>query len=186
MGENHFKILGLRPRLVLTADELRRNYDERCRIAHPDSGGERADFERLRLSYVELLSPGCRLRHWLSLAGVEILEGGVVPPLVSRRFEKISPLLQHAGEIEQRHKNAKSVLVRSMAEAEGVALLAKLEEARRETEQHLAELEEQFFDFEEAGAAAVEEEAVQTVRSLLFLEKWISRLREAWGKMGCW
>lgn len=186
MGDNYFEVLGLSPVLVLSGQELRDRYDERCRVVHPDSGGERADFERLKLSYGELLSPGRRLRHWLILAGVKKLDGSAVPAQVLQTFEKISPLLQQAAAIEQRRAEAKSVLVRSMAEAEGLALLAQLEAARGETEGEMAALEEKFPAYEEAGAEAVEEGAVETVRALLFLEKWHGKLREAWGKMGCW
>ena len=183
---DHFETLGLERRLDLEEESLRTRYDERCREVHPDAGGEAGEFDAVREAYACLSSPMRRLRHWLELAGVEVVEGGSLPGSVVDRFGEIGTLLRETEELAKRHGSARSALGRSVVEAEGLALQVRLGEVRGGVESAIGELVALFAEFEAAGARAVGEEAAETARALAFLEKWEGQLRAAWAQAGCW
>jgi len=183
---DHFEALGLERQLDLEAEELRMRYDERCREVHPDAGGAAEEFDAVREAYACLSSPPRRLRHWLELAGVEVVEGGSLPVPVVDRFGEIGVLLREAEELAKRYHSAQSALGRSVVEAEGIALQARLAEVRGGVEGAIEELVALFASYDESGPLAMGEEAVETARALVFLEKWEGQLRAAWAQAGCW
>ena len=183
---DHFEALGLERRVDLSAVTLRKHYDERCREGHPDAGGETGAFDAVAEAYACLGSPSRRLFHWLELAGITVVKDGSLPAPVVDRFEMIGALLREADELAERHREAQSTLVRSLAEAEGIALQARLSEARGELEDAIAEIASRFAWFDEKGALETGEEALEMARTLTFMEKWEGQLRAAWAQAGCW
>ncbi|MBJ06586.1 MAG: hypothetical protein CMO40_05625 [Verrucomicrobiaceae bacterium] len=185
-GQDYFSVLGLERRVDLDLGNLQQSYDRRCREVHPDNGGAREDFEVVREAFFTLQSPARRLRHWLETSGIEGTNRGSVPALVADRFEEINSLLQDSETVAQRHRNAQSALVRSMAEAEGLTLQGRLADVREEVAEAAGKLVSRFGNFDRLGPARVAEEAGETVRALTFLEKWEEQLRTAWARAGCW
>lgn len=185
-GRDYFGVFGLERRLDVDAGELQQRYDQRCREVHPDSGGAREEFEVLQEAFASLQSPARRLRHWLELAGLEGSGRGSVPAPVADRFEEISSLLQAAETVAERHGNAQSALVRSMAESDGMTLQGRLAEAREEVEKLSGAWVSRFGEFDRRGPTEVAEEAGEAIRALTFLEKWADQLRMAWARAGCW
>ena len=102
------------------------------------------------------------------------------------RFGEVGSLLREAGELAKRHRSAQSALGRSVVEAEGIALQARLAEVRGGVGAAIEELVALFAGYDEAGPLAMGEEAVKTARALVFLEKWEGQLRAAWAQAGCW
>ena len=183
---DHFEALGLERRVDLSAGTLRQNYDERCREVHPDAGGEAGAFDTVAEAYACLSSPSQRLFHWLELAGVEVVKDGSLPAPVVDRFGVIGELLREADELAERHREAQSILARSLVEAEGIALQARLSEARVELEGVIEGITARFAWFDEKGALETGEEALEMARTLTFMEKWEGQLRAAWAQAGCW
>jgi hypothetical protein len=122
----------------------------------------------------------------LELGGAVPEENGALPAQAMAHFAELGPLLQRANEIAERHRGARSVLARSLAEREGLALLPRLESARRETQAQIGALEGRFPELERRGPCEAGSEAMEILHSLLFLEKWEGQLQEAWGRLGCW
>ncbi len=183
---DHFEALGLERLVDLSTVTLREHYDERCREAHPDAGGEAGAFDAVAEAYACLGSPSRRLFHWLELAGVTVVEDGSLPAPVVDRFEMVGALLREADELAGRHREAQSTLVRSLVEAEGIALQARLSESRGELEDAIAEMVSRFAWFDEKGAIETGKEALEMARTLAFMEKWEVQLRAAWAQAGCW
>lgn len=183
---DHFEALGIERQLDLSPETLRTHYDGRCQEAHPDAGGTAKGFDAVTEAYKSLASPARRLRHWLELSGITVVEDGSLPPAVEERFDPINELLRAASEIAERHREARSTLVRSVAEAEGIALQPRIAEARGELENAIAEIVSGFKRFDQSEPCEIREEAMEVVRSLSFLERWEAQLRAAWAKAGCW
>ena len=74
--ESAYERLGVERGLVMEDEALRAAFDEVTGEVHPDAGGEREEFARVREAYDALRSPGRRLRHWLETAGVAWEAGG--------------------------------------------------------------------------------------------------------------
>lgn len=183
---DHFETLGMEKRLDFSIETLRRHYDERCQEAHPDAGGTTGDFDAVTEAHKCLASPARRLRHWLELSGCAVVEDGSLPPAVEERFEKISTLLRGASDIAERHREARSTLVRSVAEAEGIALQSQVAEARGELENAIAKIVAGFKQLDEGDPDESRARAIEAARCLSFLEKWEVQLRAAWAQAGCW
>ena len=95
-------------------------------------------------------------------------------------------MLREADELAERHREAQSILARSLVEAEGIALQARLSEARVELEGVIEGITARFAWFDEKGALETGEEALEMARTLTFMEKWEGQLRAAWAQAGCW
>jgi len=185
-GSDHFESLGMERKLDLSPETLRAHYDGRCQEAHPDAGGTAKGFDAVAEAYKALSSPARRLRHWLELFGIRVVEDGSLPPAVEERFGPVNALLQQASEIAERHREARSTLVRSLAEAEGISLQGRIVEARGELENAITAMVSVFKRFDESDPHEIREEAVELVRVLSFLERWEAQLRAAWAQAGCW
>ena len=185
-GIDHFAALGLERQLDLSHETLRAHYDGRCQESHPDVGGTAQGFDAVAEAYKTLSSPSRRLRHWLELSGNKVVEDGSLPPAVEERFGPVNALLLKASEVAERHRGARSTLVRSLAEAEGISLQGQIVEARGELDNVITEMVSTFRRFDESDPHEVRAEAMELVRSLSFLERWETQLRAAWAQAGCW
>ena len=185
-SRDHFDTLGMERRLDFSPETLQMHYDVRCREAHPDAGGSTEDFDAVAEAHGCLASPSRRLRHWLGLTGSAVVEDGSLPPAVEERFGQINTLLRATSEIVERHQNARSTLVRSLAEAEGISLQGRIAQARSEIENAIGEILVAFKRFDENDHHEIRKEAITAARSLSFLERWEAQLRTAWAQAGCW
>lgn len=183
LAEDSFAVLGLGRCLRLNENDLERRYDERCREAHPDAGGDRAEFQALQRAFAVLKSPGRRLRHWLELEGEAFDPRGEMDHEVMAHFGDLSAALRHADEISRRQGDARSALTRSLAQREALAVQDELGRLRELTAGLIADCGGRFEGFERRGASASREEAGETARTLLFLEKGDRQLRAAWAKL---
>lgn len=173
-----FAILGLERQPDLSDEELQAHYDERCRVLHPDAGGDVAEFQTLREAYELLLSPGKRLQHWLELSG-GWKEGQDLDPAVSALFGTLGPLFQRGEELARRSESVSTALARSLLEREKLALMPEIESARAAVEEEIAGLVETVGRFSDPQWEA-NGEACRVARSLLFLERWTQQLRQLW------
>jgi hypothetical protein len=180
MSEDCFARMGVERRLCWTPEGLQEIYDLRCREAHPDSGGEHADFQEVQRAIAVLRSPAKRLRHWLESEGVVYDEGGALEEEVTGSFADLGELLRSAREAARRIAEGRSALAKSLAQRDALAMQEKLEEARSRLEALSERLCGRFEEFEREGARAAAASAGVTARSLMFLEKWTRQLREAW------
>lgn len=175
-----FEELGLERDLGVTEEVLRERYDRGSGERHPDGGGTREGFAELREAYEVLRSPAKRLRHWLELEGGELPKVGMVPEGVMGVFGEVGGLLQRVGEVRVRKDEARTALVRSMVEREGMGLAEELEEVRGRVVARREEIMGSFGRFQEEGYGACREAAEEAAAELSFLEKWEGQLQEAW------
>lgn len=173
-----FRVLGLERRLALSEEALRSAYDEGCREAHPDAGGDSGQFQALGTAFRLLLSPGQRLSHWLELEG-EAQEGaGELPAALLSLFGILGALFKKTDEVVVRREQARSRLAQSLAERDALLAVEELEEGGAAIAALRSEYESRFSRFEREGAASCREEAAEAARALRFLEKWQGQLRE--------
>lgn len=175
-----FEEMGLERDLRVSEGVLRERFDRESAERHPDGGGTREGFARLRESYGVLRSPARRLRHWLELGGEETPRVGMVPENLMVFFGEIGVLLQRVEALRRKKSEARSTLVKSMVERESMELAEGLEVMRRRVAERGEVLEGCFGDFQERSVEGVAEEAMTVAASLAFLEKWEAQLREAW------
>lgn len=175
-----FAELGLERDLRVSEEDLRGSFDRASLERHPDAGGDREGFARLRESYDILRGPGRRLRHWLELEGVELRGAEGLPEGVLGLFGEVGGLLQRVEAGRERKAEARSALGRSMVEREMMGLTEELEAMGNRVAARTVELEGRFGEFQEKGAVEGAAEAVGVAAELVFLEKWSAQLREAW------
>lgn len=177
---NAYERLGLERGLVLDEEELRAAFDRVSGSVHPDAGGDREEFARVREAHGTLRSPGKRLRHWLETGGVAWEIGGSVPEGLLESFGVIGDLVQQVDGLVAGKAAAQSALRRSMLEREGMELLERVEKQLGHVQGMRENLVGGFGEFERAGARACADEAAEAARTLAFLEKWEGQLRERW------
>ena len=105
---------------------------------------------------------------------------GMVPENLMVLFGEIGGLLQRVEALGRKKGEARSVLVKSMVEREGMELSEGLEAMRGRVGEEVAELEGMFEGFQERGVEGCSEEAMTVASSLAFLEKWDAQLQETW------
>lgn len=177
-----FSTLGIEPALEPDEDFLRARFDALCREHHPDSGGEGEQFARVQSAFESLRDPGKRLRAWVELHG-----GKVDLPQDEETmawFARVGELVQRADAVLGRKRDARTALVRAMAERDALSLLGEVEALRKELEQEKARLRGRFCDFESGvpgpGLAAAELAAGRWT----FLDRWDAQLNERWIQLG--
>ena len=179
---NAFETLGIEPRLVMDAENLRDAFREAGRTAHPDAGGAEEAFAALNAAFEILSSPSRRLRHWLELRGLAVETRGTVSPEIMDLFTQVGETSQRAEALVRRRDEAKSALGRALLERETQA-------CREDVERTIALLETAigrecavFPDFENAATPDLAA-AAASVRNLAFLEKWRSGLRSMFSRL---
>ncbi len=98
-------------------------------------------------------------RQWQSETLIEVVVPGQAPRVYDLRDPKLSTTADGGSSWQTAH----TVVLKAIEEL--VALFA---------------------GYDEAGPLAMGEEAVETARALVFLEKWEGQLRAAWAQAGCW
>jgi curved DNA-binding protein CbpA len=171
---NAFARLGLKLGLVVSDEEIRDAFRKKAALAHPDGGGEEAEFSALREARDVLESPAKRLRA----NGIEADARGTITGEMADFFQRVAETGAEAETAIKAAAEAQSALAKGMAE---VRLMGSREKVRN----LLVEIE--------AGIAArvgifptIEKgqiEASTTMRDLVFLEKWKGSMRSLYGRL---
>jgi curved DNA-binding protein CbpA len=179
---NAFETLGIKPGLTFSDDELRSAFREAGKLAHPDAGGDEAEFARLREAFEIISSPSRRLKHWLELRGSPSDPRGAVGPSLMDLFSLIGETSQQAESVIRRRDETKSAL--------GMALLENDTQLCREDVEKAIQQVETAINSECAVFPAIENAAVTDVesvsmiaRNLAFLEKWRAALRSLFARL---
>ncbi len=177
--DDAFATLGLERRLDLPDTDIENAWRELSRDLHPD--GDHGDADRaaaVNLAWQTLRSPGRRLRHWLTLHGVEVARQSAIDPALMDLFSEISPTLAAADEVLKKRAAAGSNLLRALlAESEidaQMRLQRLLGRLTREREATTA----QFPAFQSEAASGQFKTALDATGRLGFLEKWESQIQQ--------
>ena len=181
--KNCFKDLGIEPGLVLAEGALQAAYDEGSRERHPDAGGRPEAFQELTASYRELRHPGKRLAHWLDLQAGGFQKDGSLPGPVMALFGELGSLFAEIDAVLAKRREGRSALVQALTEREMLGLLPRLQEARSRIDKTTEDYVGTFADLEAAARRGHFEEAQETARALVFLEKWQGEARERWARL---
>lgn len=179
---NAFEILGIKPGLTFSDDELRSAFREAGRIAHPDAGGDEAEFARLREALETITSPSRRLKHWLELRGTPADPRGAVAPSLMDLFAVIGETSQQAESVIRRRGETKSALALALLERDTQLCREAVEKAIQQVESAIEAECAAFPAIENAGVTDVES-ASMTARNLAFLEKWRAALRSLFARL---
>ena len=179
---NAFGTLGIRPRLVISEEELRESFRDAGKRVHPDAGGQEGEFAALREAMAVLSSPSRRLRHWLELRGVEVDVRGTIAPDLMDLFAGIGSVSQRAEGVIRKRTEAKSALAKALLEGETQLCRDDVESALAEVEENIQRICSGFPEMETAsGLDPVE--CGRFVRDLSFLEKWKLGLRSIYVRL---
>lgn len=175
---NAFAKLGLEVSLVIAAGEIRDAFRERAAAAHPDSGGEEAEFAALREAREILESPGKRLREWLRVNGMEADVRGTIAGDLVDFFQKVADAGAEAEAAIKSAGDAHSALAKGMAEVRLIAAREKVKSLLSGIEEGIAAHEGLF-----PGIEIGETDAATAMRDLAFLEKWRGAMRSLYGRL---
>lgn len=179
---NAFEVLGIEERLVISEEEVRAAFREAGKKVHPDAGGGDGDFAALKESLGILASPSRRLRHWLSLRGIEVETRGTIGGELMDLFSEVGGVTQRAEMVVRKREEAKSALAKALLENETQASREEVEAAIAKVDAMMAEASADFPEMEISGKVN-QESVAQVVRDLTFLEKWKSGLRNNYSRL---
>ena len=175
---NAFESLVLDVRLVISAEEIREAFRARAAVAHPDGGGDEAEFTTLREARDILESPAKRLREWLRVNGVEAGARGTITGELVDFFHKVAETGAEAEAAIQSSTGAQTALAKGMAEVRLMGTREKVRNLLAEIEAGIASREERFPAIEKGEA-----DAATAMRDLVFLEKWRGGMRSLYGRL---
>ena len=115
---DYFAILGLPRKVDVDEEAIRRQFKEASREAHPDAGGEAADFALLNEAQSTLLDPALRLRHWMALEFPGEKVDTPLSPSLAELFQKTGETLQNASQFLVRRKKKASKLALALLPGE--------------------------------------------------------------------
>jgi curved DNA-binding protein CbpA len=179
---NAFETLGINPGLSFSDDELRSAFREAGKLAHPDAGGDEAEFAKLREAFEIISSPSRRLKHWLELRGSPADPRGTVSPVLMDLFSMIGETSQQAETLIRKRGETKSALAMAMLENDTQLCRESVEKAIQQVEAAIHSECSVFPAIQNAAAADVES-ASMTARNLAFLEKWRAALRSLFARL---
>lgn len=163
---------------MISVEEIREAFRARAAEAHPDGGGEEADFAALREARDILESPAKRLREWLRAKGVESDPRGTIAGELVDFFQKVAETGAAAEAAIKAAGEAQSALAKGMAEVRLMGAREKLKDLLAEIEAGIA-VREGIFPAIEKG----ETDAATALRDLVFLEKWRGAMRSLYGRL---
>lgn len=186
-----FALLGLPRRAALSAEEIRRAFQQAGAAQHPDAADDdaarverTAAFTALNEAHTTLLSLPRRLRHLLELEHPQLAaqkSGAVLDDRMMALFSLTGSAVQRAAEIQARKQKASSALAKAMLAGPEMQAQEALEAATQEVEAARAALEEELTALDTARAAGSDTgTALQSCAARAgFLEKWHAQLRAA-------
>jgi curved DNA-binding protein CbpA len=175
---NAFESLGLEVCLVISSEEIRDAFRARAAAAHPDGGGDEAEFAALREAREVLESPAKRLREWLRANGIEADARGSITGELADFFQRVAETGAEAEAAIKAAAGAQSALAKGMAE---VRLMGAREKAKSLLSEIEAGIDARVALFPDIEAG--ESDAGTAMRDLVFLEKWRGSMRSLYGRL---
>ncbi len=175
---NAFEMLGLQLGLSISEDEIREAFRVRAAVAHPDGGGEEAEFAALREAREILESPAKRLREWLRVHGSPVEERGTIGAELMDFFQKVAETGARAEAAVKAGEAAQSALAKGMAEVRLISERECVKNLLAEIDAGIAERVLIFPAIENGGG-----DAATAMRDLVFLEKWRGAMRSLYGRL---
>ncbi len=179
---NPFQILGIKPRLVLSDEDLRGVLREAGKQAHPDAGGENGAFVAVREAFAVVSSPSQRLRAWLEWRGSPGEFRGSIDDALMDLFVELAAVTQKAEAVIRQRDESKSALGRALLEGDTQICRETVEAAIAKVESVIGGECAAFADFENAQPLEIAV-ASQVARNLAFLEKWRLGLRACFSRL---
>lgn len=173
-----FETLGIRVGLVVSEEEIREAFRVRAAVLHPDSGGDEQGFAKLQAARDMLLSPAKRIKAWMSARGIEADARGRIEGGLMGLFQKVSETGAAAELLIRENANAKSALVKAMAE---VKLIRQRELVQQLLEGIATEVKQRTDGFQEVEEGRIDPATI--MRDLIFLEKWQATLKGIYGRL---
>ena len=174
---NAFDALGLPTRLTLATAEIDTAFREAGKRHHPDAGGDKDHFTRLRDARVTLVAPDRRLAHWLEIRGHRPDPRGNIAPEIMDLFSSVGEAVQQAADIARRRSAAQTPLGLALLESETLRSRERIETMIARVN---AAIEAQCAPFPSWDAGPPDPAiAAATLRNLRFLEKWKTSLMGA-------
>lgn len=178
-----FSRIGLPRRLHFSEGEVEDALRAAAKSAHPDAGGDAAEFAKIGRAGDLLKSPATRLKVALELSGAEISGRGSVPTGIMDLFSPVANLLEEVSAFISERAKARSALGKAMLDARIPDLKVRLEALVDSLVAVEEGQVERFIDFDRRGWEESLEEMEEGYRALLFVSKWLAQLREATGKI---
>lgn len=175
---NAFESLGLAVRLTVSTEEIREAFRVRAAVAHPDGGGDEAEFAALREAREVLESPAKRLREWLRVQGSAVDERGTIGAELMDFFQKVAETGARAEAAVKAGEAAQSALAKGMAEVRLISERESVKNLLAEIEAGIAERVKSFPVIEKGDG-----DAATAMRDLVFLEKWRGAMRSLYGRL---
>lgn len=175
--------LGLPLRLVLDPTEVESHFRERSATVHPDAGGSKGDFERLREARDLLTDRGRRLELWLRENGVELAHSGAISESVGVMFGRVGEVTAGVDAWSDEGKAVTSGLGKALWQKRGFTWKREVEELIVEIESWQNRLGEHFPEIEQQGAEGDFVRALEVRGELGFLRKWRRDLQARFGKI---
>ncbi|MGJ8723532.1 MAG: J domain-containing protein [Roseibacillus sp.] len=176
---NAWEELGLPVGLVVAPEEVEEAFRKKSEGAHPDSGGEVGEFERIREARDLLRDDFQRLELWLDLQGVERAHSGAISERVGAMFGRVSEATKGVDAWLEKGAGVSSSLGKAVWQKEGFGWKTRLEELLQEVndwQEGVVGL------FVEIGEGEVDK-ALEVRGELGFLRKWKHQLQARYGKI---
>ncbi|MCB1092184.1 MAG: hypothetical protein KDL87_11665 [Verrucomicrobiae bacterium] len=174
-----FVVLDLDRRLDRPDEEIEAAWQKLSRESHPDAEGgdaeKSADANRARSI---LLSPAGRLRHWLTLHGVEVPRQNAIDSDLMTRFTEVGAALANADDVLKRRAAANSALGRALLAEPAFAAQQSIQQLLGQLQRERLAVTGQFSTFDAAAHKGEFAAAIAALHRLGFLEKWESQCRE--------
>ena len=175
---NAFERLGLEVRLAVSVEEIREAFRVRAAAAHPDGGGEEAEFAALREARELLESPAKRLREWLRVQGSAVDERGTIGAELMDFFQKVAETGARAEAAIKAGEAAQSALAKGMAQVRFISERESVKNLLTEIDTGIAERVQIFLAIKTGDS-----DAATVMRDLVFLEKWRGAMRSLYGRL---
>ncbi|MFC5049814.1 hypothetical protein ACFPK9_04200 [Rubritalea spongiae] len=174
---NAFETFSIDPSLTIDPDQLKLLYQNLAAEKHPDSGGDKATFEKINQDYATLQSPAKRLKAFMEIKGIKFDSRGAVSNDLMDLFMQVGSLVQEADLFIRKKSAAASALAKALLESESMELQDKLSDLIAQIEQKQATITTSF------ATQIPSEQLSQTARNLAFLEKWQAQLQQRYGAL---
>ena len=176
---NAWEELGLPVALVLAPEEIEDAFRRKSEGAHPDSGGEVGQFERIREARDLLRDDFRRLELWLDLKGVERAHSGAISERVGAMFARVSEATSGVDTWLEKGAGVTSSLGKAVWQKEGFGWKTRLEELLQEVGDWQTGVVGRFGEIDSDGL----DKALVLRGELGFLRKWKYQLQGRYGKL---
>jgi DnaJ-class molecular chaperone len=181
MPTDYFQILDL-PRLPWLDEAIVREHFQRLAAnRHPDvAGGSHSDFSEINQAWQVLRSPASRLRHYLELEHPEAVKSAESSaPVFPDLFMDIAEVQRKAIAHYTLTNATTSPLARAVQAHETSNLRSRIDELLKEVTDRIGDVQK---SVQASGTSPAT--LAQSLRELIFLEKWAAQLRETQSQLG--